>query len=342
MKIIDARTLSPEAQEALRFRAIKAVEEGMTQTDAARVFGVARTTVTEWVKLYRQGGDKALKIKKRGRPKGGKLQGWQAATVVNMITDRCPDQLKFPFALWTRDAVAELIQRKFGVELSIWTVGRYLRRWGMSPQKPIRRAYERNPIAVEEWLHREYPAIRYRARKENAEIHWCDEMGVRSDHQAGRTWGKKGQTPVVEGTGKRFRCNMISSITNRGTLRFKLFDGAFNVSVFQDFLKRLIKSVDNKVFLILDRHAVHRSRVIRKWTDAHKERIEMFFLPAYSPELNPDEYLNNDVKSNAVGRRRPSTKDEMIAGLRNYLQSTQKQPAIVKSYFRARPVRYAA
>jgi transposase len=342
METIDARKLPPKAQEALRFRAVKAVEDGMTHEEAARVFGVARTTVTNWVKLYKKGSNEALKIKKRGRPRGGKLMGWQAAAIVRMIIDRCPDQMKFPFALWTREAVAQLIKRKYSIELSIWTVGRYLRGWGLSPQKPIRRAYERNPVAVGQWLHSKYPAIRYKARKEKAGIHWGDEMGVRSDHQVGRSWGIKGQKPVVEGTGKRFRCNMISSITNQGTLRFKVFEGSFNISVFQDFLKRLIKSSKNKVFLILDRHPVHRSKTISKWAEANKDKIEIFFLPPYSPELNPDEYLNNDVKSNAVGRRRPSTKEELIANIRNYLQSTQKQPFIVKGYFKARPVRYAA
>ena len=342
METIDARKLPPKAQEALRFRAVRAVQDGMTHEEAAKVFGVARTTITKWVQIHRQGGDEALKIRKRGRPKGGKLAGWQAATIVNMIKDRCPDQLKLPWALWTREAVASVIKQKFGIKLSLSSVGRYLRRWGLSPKKPIRRAYERNPRAVERWLHEEYPRIRLSASKENAEIHWCDEMGVRSDHQVGTSWSPVGEKPVVHGTGKRFRCNMISSVTNYGTLRFKLFDGSFTVDVFLDFLKRLVRFSSRKVYLIVDRHPIHRSKRVREWLEDHKDRIRMYFLPPYSPELNPDEYLNNDVKSNAVGRRRPSTKEELKSNLSSYLRSTQRQPAIVKSYFRAKRVRYAA
>ena len=291
MEKIDARKLSPKAQEALRVRAVKAVLDGKTHEKVARLFSVSRTTVTKWVNLYRMGGMEALKVKARGRPKGGKLLGWQAATIVNIIRDRCPDQLKLPWALWTREAVALLIKQKYGISLSVWTVGRYLRRWGLSPKKPIRRAYERDPIAVERWLHSEYPAIRLGARKENAQIHWCDEMGVRSDHQVGTSWSKKGEKPIVMGTGKRFRCNMISSVTNHGTLRFKLFDGSFTVSVFLDFLKRLVRSSNRKVYLIVDRHPVHRAKKVRDWLEENKEKIRMFFLPPYSPELNPDEYL---------------------------------------------------
>jgi len=339
---IDVRTLPPKTQETLRFIAIRAIEDGKTQAEAAKLVGVQRTTVTYWWKLYKKGGKEALRIKRRGRPKGGKLKGWQAATIVNLIKDRSPDQLKLPWALWTREAVRDLIKSRFGIELAVTTVGRYLKRWGFSPKKPIRRAYERNPIAVERWLHREYPRIRLKAKKEDAEIQWCDEMGVRSDHQSGTSWSPIGEKPVVYGTGRRFSCNMISSISNYGTLRFKIFEGGFTVNVFLDFLGRLIKSSDRKIFLIVDNHSVHRAKAVKNWVSKHLDRIEIFFLPPYAPELNPDEYLNNDVKSNAIGRRRPLTKQEMKRNLHSYLRSTQRQPQIVKSYFQARAVRYAA
>lgn len=343
MKDFDARSIHPKAQETLRVRAVRAViEEGKTHQEVADIFGVARGTVTKWVSLYKKGGYEALKAKKQGRPKGGKLKGWQAATIARIVVDKNPEQLKFPWALWTRELVGDLIYQKYGIRLSVWTVGRYLRRWGFTPQKPLRRAYQRNPRAVERWLHQEYPKIRYKAKREHGEIHWCDEMGVRSDHQTGTTWGKKGQTPVVECTGRRYTCNMISSITNRGKLRFMLYEGSFTVDVFIEFLKRLIRSTEQKVFLIVDNHSVHKAKRVATWLESRKNRIEMYFLPPYSPELNPDEYLNNDVKSNAVGRLRARTKTEMKNNLLYYLRSTQKQPAIVKSYFKAKPVRYAA
>ena len=343
MENFDARRIHPKAQETLRLRAVKAVvEDGKTHQEVANLFGVARGTVTKWVSIYKKGGYETLKAKKQGRPKGGKLKGWQASQIARIVVDKHPEQLNFPWALWTRELVGGLIYEKFGIRLSKWTVSRYLRRWGFTPQRPLKRAYQRNPRAVEKWLHQEYPKIRYKAKKEHGEIHWCDEMGVRSDHQTGTTWGQKGNTPVVECTGRRFRCNMISSITNRGTLRFMVFDSSFTVEVFMEFLKRLLRSMDRKVFLIVDNHPVHKSKKVAQWLKSHRDRIEMYFLPPYSPELNPDEYLNNDVKSNAVGRLRARTKEEMVTNLRSYLRSTQRQPKVVCNYFKARPVRYAA
>jgi transposase len=343
MNTQDARRLSPEAQEALRLRVVHAiVDQGMRQVDAARIFGVGRTAIHNWLHAYRRGGDAALKSRRRGRPPGSRLAGHQPATTVRMITDRCPDQLRLPFALWTRDAVRQLIESRFGISLSVWTVGRYLKKWGFTPQKPVHRAYERDPEAVQRWLKREYPAIRRRAKAEKAEIHWGDEMGMRSDHHAGRSYGRKGKTPELPATGQRFGCNMISTITNRGRLAFMVFKRRFTTKVALEFLRRLLRHSRRKLFLIWDGHPVHRSRAVKRWIKDHADRIEMFFLPGYSPELNPDELLNQDVKTNAVGRRRPSDELEMISNVRSYLRSTQRRPDIVRAYFQEEHVRYAA
>jgi transposase len=261
---------------------------------------------------------------------------------VKLISDRCPDQLKLPFALWTRDAVGELLAKRFGVHVSVWTVGRLLRKWGFTPQKPLRRAYERDPVAVQKWLDEEYPAIRRAAKREKAEIHWGDEMGLRSDHQTGTSYGRKGHTPVIPGTGQRFRCNMISTITNRGRLAFMVFKKRFTADVMIEFVRRLIRHRPRKVFLIVDGHPVHRSRKVKRWLDKHCKHIRLFLLPGYSPELNPDELLNQDVKSNALGRQRPKHQHEMIDQVRSYLRSTQQQPEIVKRYFQEEHVAYAA
>lgn len=338
----DARSLSSKAQEALRKRTVKAVTDGLTHQEAADQFGVARGTVTRWVSDYRERGEQALDRKAKGRPAKPSLQGHQAATIVRLITERCPDQLKLPFALWTREAVAELIEQRFGIRLSVWTVGRYLRRWGMSPQKPAHRAFEQDDQAVAQWLDEVYPDIRRRAQREGAQIHWGDEMGLRSDHQAGTTWGMKGQTPVVAGTGQRFRANVISSITNRGTLRFRVFTGRFTADVFIDFLKRLVRTSPRKVYLIVDRHPTHRAKKVKRWLAKHPEEIELFYLPPYSPERNPDEYLNQDVKTNAVGRYRARDLSELVDNIRSYLRSTQRRPRVVQRFFHAGPVRYAA
>ena len=237
----DARSLPGEAQEDLRRRVVQAVEKGISQTEAARVFGVARGTVSRWMGLVESAGRGALKARRRGRPPVSRLAPHQAATAVRHILSGCPDQLSLPFALWTREAVQELLSRKFALQVSVWTVGRYLRAWGLTPQKPVRRAYEQNPAAVRRWLEEEYPSIREQARRFKAQIHWLDEMGLRSDHQAGRSWGRRGQTPVVWGTGQRFRCNMISAITNRGRLAFMIFRQRFTARVFLNFLGRLLR-----------------------------------------------------------------------------------------------------
>jgi transposase len=338
----DARFLSPEAQEVLRSRVIAALRGGMKPAVAARTFGVSRSSVWNWRRRVALGNITSLRSKKRGRPKGTQLAAHQAATTVRLITDRCPDQLKLPFALWTREAVQHLLAQRCGVQVSVRTVGRYLAGWGLTPQKPLRRAYERDPVAVQRWLDEEYPAIEQQARAGNAEIHWGDQMGLRSDHQTGTSYGRRGQTPVIPGTGQRFRCNMMSTITNRGHLAFMVFKERFTAGVFLRFVRRLLRQVGRKVLLIVDRHPVHRSGVVQRWLATNPQRLAVFFLPGYSPELNPDEYLNNDVKSNALGRQRPATQSELIAGLRSYLRSTQRQPEIVKGYFREEHVRYAA
>jgi len=342
MQIQDARSLSIDAQEFLRKRVVRAVLDGLTQADAARHFALARPTINKWLGLYRRGGWAALSAKKKGRPKGpARLKGWQAAQVVRSITDRTPDQLKLPFVLWTRQAVATLIAQRFGVRVSLMTVGRWLARWGLTPQKPMRRAWEQNPAQVERWLRVEYPRVRAEAKREKAEIHWGDEMGLRSDHQAGTTYGRKGVTPVVPGTGQRWRCNMISSITGRGVLRFMVFKRRFSGRVFIDFMSRLVREARRKIYLIVDGHPAHKASKVKQWLAGREEQIRLILLPAYSPDLNPDEFPNNDVKANAVGRRRASSQDDLMADVRGYLRSTQKRPAIVQSCFHAPSVRYA-
>jgi len=342
MKKTDARALPSAAQEDLRRKVVQAVQEGLAQQAAARLFGVHRGTVNRWLRLYREGGTRALRPKKRGRPPVARLRPHQAALAVRLIAGRCPNQLRLPFALWTREAVALLLAKRFKLRVSVWTAGRYLKRWGFSPQKPLRRAYERNPEAVQRWLDEEYPAIQRAAQAGQAEIHWGDEMGLRSDHQAGTSWGRRGQTPVVTGTGRRFRCQMLSTITNRGTLCFMVFEERFRAPVLIRFLRRLLRQRRRKLFVILDNHPVHVSAQVQRWVAQRAPQLRLFFLPAYSPELNPDELLNQDAKTNAVGGRRPRDQAELEANVRGYLRSTQRMPHVVRAYFQKEQVRYAS
>jgi hypothetical protein len=242
--------------------------------------------------------------------------------------------------LWTREAVQQLIAQRTGLHLSVWTVGRYLKHWGFTPQKPLRWAYEQDPKAVRRWLAQAYPAIRAQARREKAAIHWLDEMGLRSQDQRGRSYGRRGQTPVMAGTSARFGCNLIWTITNRGQLTFMVFEESFRTPVLLRFLRRLLRQAQRKVFVLLDRHPVHQARALERWVQRHAGQLRVFALPIASPELNPGEYLNQDVKGNATAQR-PHDQEEMVEDLRSYLRSTQRQPDIVKSYFQHPSAKYA-
>ena len=341
----DARSLPGAAQAALRKRAVQAVLDGVPQAEAARVLGVHRNAVNRWVKRYRQGGWDALAEGRRGRRAGEQaaLSVTQQQEVIALVRETTPDELGLAGFLWTRDAVAALTATRCQIRLARTTVGLYLRSWRFSPQKPQRRALEQNPVAVARWLAEEYPAIRAQARGEGGVVLWLDEMGVRSDAAAGRSWAPVGQTPIIKRTGKRSRVNMTSAVSNGGLLRFRLFDGSFTGPVFIDFLRRLLRGcAGRKVHLIVDGHPVHRAKLVSGWVARRAERIELHFLPGYSPELNPVELLNNDVKANAAGRRRARTVTELSGELRAYVRRRQRQPEVVARFFQHPATCYAA
>jgi transposase len=307
----DTRKLPRSAQEALRNKVVMAVVvKRMTQRAAARTFEVSENSVSTWVRTFLNNGAAALKTKRIGRPKGTALTKAQALSIRKSVVGKYPDQLRLPGMLWTREAVSELVERRFGMRLSRWTIGRCLRSWGLTTQKLAKRALEQNSAQVRYWLQTKYPAIVRQAKEENAQIWWGDESGLRSDHQRGTTWGEKGETPVVRQSGKRISSNMISAITNQGKLAFMVFSERLNAEVFIVFLERLVKHQSHKIFLILDRYSVHTSRKVQNWAMAHKNRIQLFYLPANSPELNPDDLLNQDLKGNALRTRRPSSTEE--------------------------------
>ena len=337
--------MSGAAQAALRNRAVQAVLGGMTQAEAARVFGVHRNAVNRWIRRYREGGWAGLAEQRRGRRPGEQpaLSERQQQELIALVREGTPDRLGLAGFLWTRDAVAELLAQRYGVWLARTTVGGYLRGWGFSPQRPQHRALEQNPVAVARWLATEFPAICVQARLEGGVVLWLDEMGVRSDAAAGRSWVPVGQTPVIKRTGKRFRVNMISAISNQGLLRFRLFTGSFTGAVFIDFLRRLLRDCQGrKVHLIVDGHPVHRAKQVSAWVGRHAGRIELHFLPGYSPELNPVELLNHDVKANAAGRRRPRSAGELREELHGYLRRRQRQPQVLVRFFDHPTTRYAA
>ncbi len=333
------------AQEALRRRAIVLIEQdGASQAAAAGAVGVQRQTVNIWLKRYRERGEDGLLDGRRvsGRKGQGALTAEEARRVRRWIGDKTPDQLKLPFALWTSRAVRELIERRLGKRLGLSTVQLYLKRWGMTPQKPLARATQRSPAAVAAWLKRDYPAIARRAKRERAVVYWGDETGISNQDQIGRSWAPRGQTPVVGRTAKRISKSMISAVSNRGLMRFMLYDGALDADRFITFLRRLIKDAEHKVFLVVDNLKVHHARKVKAWAQSHRHEIELFYLPAYAPEHNPDEYLNNDVKQKLRQKPQPGSKEELAKNTRTVLRAIQTSAARVRGYFRPDPVKYAA
>ena len=340
MRETDGRKLKHDVLEALRIRAVRRIEQGESPEIVIKALGMNRRTIYRWIALYREGGIEALKATPlAGRPL--KLGGVKLRWVFKTVTTKNPLQLKFPFALWTREMVKELIERKYGVKLSVVSVGRLLRKLGLSCQKPLMRAFQQDPVFVQQWIEEDYPKIKQLARQEKAEIYFEDEAGIRSDHHFGTTWGMKGTTTIVKTTGARFSLNMISAITSKGKMKFMTYSGKMKAPVFCEFLKRLTHNVSTKIFLILDGHPVHRSSQVKKFIQATKGKMRLFYLPPYSPELNPDELVWNNVKSK-MGRSSIKGPDDFQEKVRYYLRSLQRTPEKICGFFQEPHLRYAA
>jgi len=340
MRETDGRKLKHDVLEALRMRAVRRIEEGESPEVVVKALGMNRRTVYRWIALYREGGTEALKARPLcGRPL--KLNGAKLRWIYRTVVTKNPLQLRFPFALWTREMVKELVERKYGIRLSVVSVGRLLKKLGLSCQKPLMRAFQQDPVVVEQWIEKEYPQIKRLARREKAEIYFEDEAGIRSDHHAGTTWGVKGRTPVVRTTGARFSMNMISAITSKGAMRFMTYTGKMKAPLFCEFLKRLIHNAPGKIFLILDGHPVHRSSRVKKFVETTKGKLRLFSLPPYSPELNPDELVWNNVKGK-IGRSSIKGPDDFQEKVRHHLKSLQRNPEKIRNFFNEPNLRYAA
>ncbi len=340
MKITDGRRLKHDVLEAIRIRAVRQVEVGESPEVVIKALGMTRGCIYKWIAKYREGGIEALKAKPlSGRPL--KLTGPNLHWIFKTVTTKNPLQLQFPYALWTRDMVKELIAKKFGIKLNVTSVGRLLKKLGLSCQRPLMRALQQNPVVVREWVERDYPKIKKLAQKEKSEIYFEDEAGVRSDYHRGTTWAVRGDTPVIGTTGARFSMQMISAITARGKMKFMTHNGKVNAKVFCEFLKRLMHNVTNKIFLIVDGHPVHRSTSVKKFVQSTKGKLRFFYLPPYSPELNPDELVWNNVKSK-IGRSSIKGPDDLEMKVRGHLRSLQRNPEKICAFFQEPNVRYAA
>jgi transposase len=339
MREDDGRKLDHKTLEQLRIRAVGQIEQGAHPEDVAAGLGMTRAAVYSWLAKYREGGLEAL----RARPVPGRppsLSGAQLARLYGLVVGNDPRQLRFVFALWTRAMIRELIRREFSVRLSEVSVGRLLRKLGLSPQRPLYRAYQQDPEAVARWKAEEYPAIRAQAAKVGATIYFTDEAGVRSDYHAGTTWAPVGRTPVVAATGDRFSVNLISAVTAKGKLRFAAYDGNLNAKVFIDFCRRLLDDTQGPVFLVLDGHPVHRSTAVKQFAASTDGRLRLWFLPGYSPELNPDEWVWKHVKHDRLGRAGVSGPDDLKAKALAALHRLQRLPHLVRGFFRDPNLRY--
>jgi transposase len=344
IELPDGRSESNDILDALRMRAVHARQLGYAIADIAAILGVREETVSRWCSRYERGGREALPGERTGRPVGSgrRLSPEQEQSLREMIESKGPQELGIASALWTRQAVRDLIHQQFGIRLPIRTVGEYLRRWGLTPQKPVRKAYRQDPDEVAEWLDKTYPEIEKRAAQEGGEIHWGDETGVRSTCQHSRGYARPGQTPELKVPGSRFSVNMISTITNQGKVRWMVYTGKMNAALFIVFLTRLIAGATKKVFLIVDHLSVHEAAAVNQWLADKTDRIEVFYLPKYAPERNADEYLNCDLKANINTDGLPKDRAELTGKLRRFMQKLGKLPARVASYFKNKYIAYAA
>lgn len=341
MKKLDARKLKHDVLEEIRIRAVQQVQAGESPEVVIRSLGFSRSRIYEWLARYRAGGWQALKSRKlTGRPK--KLTGKQIKWVYDTVTSKNPLQYKFPYALWTREMIRTLIYREFRIRLSVWSVGRLLAQLGLTCQRPLVKAYEQDPQRVAAWLSQQYPQIKAQAQRERAVIYFADEAGVRSDSHSGRTWAPKGQTPVVESTGARHRLNLISAVNARGEMRFMVISGKFNGPRFCEFLGRLVHNARRRVFLIVDEHPAHKSKLVRDYLESLQGKLRVFFLPPYAPELNPGELVWREVKHHKIGRMSILNKQDMHRKALVTMRKLQRDKEKIRSFFRKPTTCYAA
>lgn len=344
MEKIDARKHSPETQYEIRKQVVRLRKQGFPNKTIAAGVGISEGRASKIWQSYVKGGSKAISLRKRGRRTGEKrtLTADQEAQIKRSLIDKMPDQLKLPFALWTRDAVKLLIKHRYGIKMPIRTVGEYLKRWGFTPQKPIKRAYEQSSQAVQQWLKTDYPLIAKQARKEKAEIYWGDETGVQNGVNLARGFAPKGEKPVVRLVARKSHVSMISAITNEGKVRFMMYRSAMTTDLLIKFMTRLIKDAARKVFLILDNLRVHHSKIVKQWLADHEAQIEVFYLPSYSPDLNPDEYLNGNLKTAVHSGEPIRDHKDLESKARSFMKTLIKRPAHVRNYFKHPKVAYAA
>jgi transposase len=340
----DARGLSDEVLQALRLRALHACEMGLSECDVADLLGVARETVSRWWSAYQAEGLDGLPDQRTGRPVGSgrTLTEEQASRIRQHIDENTPQGLGIASPWWSRRAVRDLIDKEYGIAMPIRTVGEYLKRWGYTAKRPGRHSKDQDPEEVQEWLEEVYPGIERRAQEEDAEIHFCDETGVAADEHPGLGYAPKGQPATKEVPNSHIRVNLISTISNAGTLHFMTYRDTMDAALFIAFLEGLLQVTTRKVFLIVDRLRAHKAKEVDTWVAEHADRIELFDLPRYAPERNPVEYLNDDLKHQCNADGLPDSKDHLESLVHQFMLRLMQLPEHVIAYFQHPCVQYAA
>jgi len=338
----NAKTLSPEEQFQIRKSIVKLSQQGKKPAEIAEILDVSRRHAESTIKKYQEQGFAGIKLQKRGRKRGAKrvLTPQQEQEIRSTIVDKNPDQLRLKGCMWTRKNISEYITQKYKIVMPLSTLGYYLERWGFSVQRPTKRAYKQNPKQINQWLNETYPAIKERATTENAEIYWGDKTGVQNTADYLRGYSPVGQTPIVRVDAQKFKANMLSAISNRGKVRFNIYD-KLTPDKFIDFMRRLVADTKRKVFLIIDNLRTHHAKKVSQWLEKHKDEIEVFFLPPYAPEYNPDEYLNSDLKRDVGSRIMPLSEKDIVKNVRSYMKMLQLKPDKIKAFFKAPMVCYA-
>jgi transposase len=336
---IDGRTLDHKTSEIIRIMAVRRVQEGEASSVVMKNYGLCRTSIYRWLRAAKAGGEAALKSRKHPGPTP-KLTDKQKQQVRTWICGKDPRQYGFDFGLWTRRILVCLIERKLKKKLSITTVGRLLAKLGITPQKPLRRAYERDPHAVEKWKNEDYPKLKKRAKRRGADIFFLDEAGIRSDAPLQRTWGAKGQTPVVKTSGQRQSVSAISAVTARGAFWYSVYTGRLNATRFVEFLKAFMRNRRSAVFLVIDGLPAHKARLVAAYVQSLEGTLELHFLPGYSPDLNPDEFVWNHLRHHGTTKT-PLRKNESLRNrVEHNLADIKCSPKLVRSFFRASSVAY--
>ncbi len=331
----DARELPDIVLESLRLRALRGCELGYTEASMADILGVSRETVSHWWTAYRAGGLEALPHERTGRPigSGRTLSDAQALQLQEKIQGHFPEDWGIAAPLWTRRAVRDLIRKEYGITMPLRTVGAYLRRWGYTSKKPRHKGRHQDPDEVQEWLENIYPAIVEAAEREQGEIQWCDEKGVGANDYPGRGYAPVGQTPELQVQENPCRMNQVATISNEGKVRFMTYSTTMTGPLFVEFLQRLVRGAQRKIFLIVDRLPAHEAQVVETWLRGRESQIEMFYLPRRAPELNPVEYLNNEENTEVNAAKLPDTTQELRSNIQRFLHRLAHLPSHILSYF---------